>query len=539
LRQDDSLTVFLKEQNNASVPTLEYEYNDIKFEYGAFTGQLNQKVEFKTMLMGHEKLATAWTKESSYNYTNLWEGTYTFMVKARDKYGNESEWTSYRFRIKPPMARSLPALLVYFVLFMALLKTSVSLNARRLTKANQKLESIVRIRTAEIDAQKTEIEKQRFQLKKSNLELEKLSIVARETDNAIVIMDTDGNIEWVNEGFVKRYGYSLEECIASENKNIVHYSQNPLVLETIGNCVKNKKSYSYELLSRTKSGEKVWAHTTLTPIVNAKNSVSKIIAIDSDISRLKEAQSEIYQQKEEIESQRNMLSDLNATKDKLFSIIAHDLRGPLGTVINSTGMIVDNYELFDDVERKSLLFEIHKASFATYNLLENLLHWSRSQRGELRFKPEKVDLSLLVNEVIELLSVSTKKKEITISNFVEDGYFAYADENMLSSVLRNLLSNALKFTESKGSIEVKIEENNNFYIVSVKDTGIGMSLSAQQNLFQLDSFGSTPGTANEKGIGLGLMLANEFIQLNRGKIWLESELGKGSIFYFTIIKWNE
>jgi PAS domain S-box-containing protein len=538
-RLSDSTVVLINEQSDDNVITIDYNYNSLMFEFASFTGHIYSEPMFQTMLDGYDENPGNPTNEPRKYYTNLWEGTYTFKVRAIDVYGNYSDWISYRFRIKPPIHRSFPFIILYLFMVLGILHLSMKWHSRRLKRANIKLEAIVAQRTAEIDAQKREIDAQKQQLEITNRELEKLSIAVRETDNAILIMDTSGRIEWINEGFVKRYGYLPEEVLAGEKNNINDYTDNRTLPESIAYCIAHKKSVSYEALSRTKYKERLWAQTTLTPILDGQNNVVKIIAIDSDISRLKYAESEIYQQKEEIESQKNMLEELNATKDKFFSIIAHDLRGPIGTVINTTGMMVDNYPLLDEEERKTLLIEVHKASFATYNLLENLLNWSRSQRGELKFNPEKVEMSLIIAEVVELLLVTAKNKEVSIENTVIDEFFVYADENMISLVVRNLINNALKFSRKEGLIKIECQLREAEYIVSVSDSGIGMSEELQGKLFKLGSYISSPGTANEKGSGLGLVLSAEFIERNSGKIWCESKLNEGSIFRFSIPAYQE
>ncbi len=535
--KDSLLGHFVLKQPLEKIPYVQYQYNQFEFEYSAFAGNINQQIEFSTKLDGYDKKWSSWSGTDKRRYTNLFEGSYIFMIHTRDKYGNLSKNIVFRFRILPPWYRSIYALIFYVVLLVAIIRMIVYLFSLKLKKDNLYLEHQVRLRTIEIDSQRREIEKQSKFLRIANEELQKLSIVARETDNAVIIMNTNGDFEWVNEGFVKRYKYSFEECTQGEKGNISEFSLNPKVKNYIDKCLLGKKSVSYEFQSLTKNRDKIWAQTTLTPIFDESGEIVKIIAIDTDISKLKHAEAEIYQQKEEIETQRDELQKLNATKDRFFSIIAHDLRGPLGTVINSTGIILENYDLFDDEERKKLLTEIHKSSFVTYNLLENLLNWSRSQRGELKLHRERLDMTLLVSETIELLSVMAANKNIRLESKFSTDFFAYADENTVSAILRNLVSNALKFTQKGGLVSIDIKDFNGIYIlIEVCDTGMGIPKEKHEKLFRIDEQTTTLGTNNEKGTGLGLILCSELVQKNEGRIWLESEVNKGTTFFFTLLK---
>ncbi|MDM8536769.1 hybrid sensor histidine kinase/response regulator [Desulfobacterales bacterium HSG17] len=222
------------------------------------------------------------------------------------------------------------------------------------------------------------------------------------------------------------------------------------------------------------------------------------------------------------------------TKDKLFSIIAHNLRGPIGSLSSALEMISEEPDILSNEESTDFFKNLSVSVNGAYNLLENLLRWSSSQRGTIKYKPVKIDLGMLVDKNIELLSGIAKEKEINLFSDIENSNIAYADEDMLMIVIQNLISNALKFTSESGEVKVSLSVKDNFFKISISDTGVGINEEDQEKLFRLDEHFTTYGTANEKGSGLGLLLCKEFIEKNNGEIWVNSKQGSGSIFTFLL-----
>lgn len=236
----------------------------------------------------------------------------------------------------------------------------------------------------------------------------------------------------------------------------------------------------------------------------------------------------------EIKHKNSELAELNATKDKFFSIIAHDLKGPFSAILGFTELLVENQQTLSNEEKDTYLKNIYTTTKTTYQLLENLLNWARSQSGNIRLAPEAIQLRSLVNDVVDILEQAVKNKKINISNAVNPELTIYSDKNTLHTIIRNLISNAIKYTSTNGTITVKAQLKNNFVEVSISDTGVGMDEQTVQSLFNLTETISKTGTANEKGTGLGLVLCKEFVEKQKGKIWVESELGVGSTFYFNL-----
>ncbi|MBS4060708.1 MAG: hypothetical protein KG029_09935 [Bacteroidetes bacterium] len=232
------------------------------------------------------------------------------------------------------------------------------------------------------------------------------------------------------------------------------------------------------------------------------------------------------------------LNTANQTKDKFFSIIAHDLKNPFNVMLGLTELLYEDFGSFTPKEQKELLQTVGKSTRELYNLLENLLSWSMAQRGKIVYTTEKIDLSKIVNETVFLLTEQAKQKNIELQSAVSPGLAALADKNSISTVLRNFISNAIKFTPLGGSIIITSDDSEAMISISVSDTGVGISEENIQKLFRIDEQFKTTGTAKEKGTGLGLVLCSEFIQANGGAISVKSKLGKGSTFTFSLPKAN-
>lgn len=243
---------------------------------------------------------------------------------------------------------------------------------------------------------------------------------------------------------------------------------------------------------------------------------------------------ELHESLEEIKLLNENLSNLNAAKEKLFSIIAHDLRNPLFTILGFSDLLIKNADSFSTDQMVKCLHNIHDSTLHTYKLLETLLEWSRSQKGRLEFKPENVPVKNLIIDAIDITASIASKKNIDIDYTADKDLTVFVDKNMINTVLRNLLINAIKFTNRKGKIIINVQSQEKYTLFSVCDSGVGMNKENISKIFKITENVKTLGTENEKGTGLGLLLCKEFIETHKGKIWVESELGKGSKFYFTI-----
>jgi C4-dicarboxylate-specific signal transduction histidine kinase len=232
------------------------------------------------------------------------------------------------------------------------------------------------------------------------------------------------------------------------------------------------------------------------------------------------------------------LRELNATKDKFFSIIAHDMKSPFTSIIGYSNLISSEVRKKNYGAVGKYAEIIESSSWKAMNLLTNLMDWSRSQTGRMGFNPEFIDLCRLVNDVTDLLKDTAFQKSIAITNIIPQNFVVYADISMLNTIMRNLISNGLKFTDPGGKIEISGIRTDSESVISVKDNGIGIGSEDVEKLFRIETCHSTMGTKGEEGTGLGLLLCDDFIRKHGGKIWVESEKGKGSSFSFTLINKN-
>lgn len=240
------------------------------------------------------------------------------------------------------------------------------------------------------------------------------------------------------------------------------------------------------------------------------------------------------QTEEEIKLKNDELQKLNADKDIFMSILAHDLISPFNLILGYLDILANNLRKYEmDIIEKQIKIVNNSAQNAFY-LLEDILMWARSQSGKLSFEPREYNFKISCDKVVETLKPNANIKSITINVIETEKIIVFADSNMLNTILRNLISNAIKFTNNGGNINIYAKQNTSFITISVSDNGIGMDHEVLSKLFNITEMYSTIGTANEKGTGLGLLICKEFVEKHGGKIWVESELGKGSEFKFTL-----
>lgn len=263
---------------------------------------------------------------------------------------------------------------------------------------------------------------------------------------------------------------------------------------------------------------------SVSPILNITFLIFFLMMIISGVGYLL-----LLQEEKEIQIQK-LLDD----KNKFFSIIAHDLRGPFNGIIGLSELLLEKDNHVDNDQINKFIQLIHQSSKNTYSLLENLLTWAQSQTDSIKFSPEKLEIISVTDKTINLLSNIANNKNITIQSKIENKQYVFADQNMLETIFRNLVSNALKFTKTDGEVVISMAIVKNQILFSIKDNGIGIPPDKMSNLFTINNKYSTLGTNDETGTGLGLMLCKEFVEKHGGKIWVESETGKGSDFKFTI-----
>ncbi len=245
--------------------------------------------------------------------------------------------------------------------------------------------------------------------------------------------------------------------------------------------------------------------------------------------------------REELEKTNQKLRESNNTKDQMFSIISHDLLGPVGNIKESLEMIATDEVSMNEEDMKQFIKATWNSVGNAYALLENLLYWARNQQRRMVYNPKKLNLNTVVHDTYGLLQGVAKNKSIRLKTNLISEYEAFADKNAIKTILRNLISNAIKFTNPGGTIITTVKDHDDeLYLLSVSDNGVGMEPEKTRTLFEKkEKIEPKWGTSGEKGVGLGLVISKEFVEKNGGRVWVESNPGEGSKFYFTIPKYNK
>lgn len=277
-----------------------------------------------------------------------------------------------------------------------------------------------------------------------------------------------------------------------------------------------------------------WFQVTKVPFRDLRGQIAGLVGINHDVSDLKQAQEQLRAAHRELQQKNAELHELNASKDKFFSIIAHDLRSPFNSLLGFATLLLERIETADrDVLKKHTEMLLGSAE-RLFALLENLLTWSRIQRGLIQCEPQPLDLNYLAASTIELFHGTAEQKQVSLKSHICTHAWVEADYYMTTTIMRNLISNALKFTLPGGQIILSMQERDREVEVSVSDTGVGMAPEVVARLFRIDAHYTTPGTAGEQGSGLGLVLCHDLVKKNGGTIAVESESGKGTTFRFTL-----
>ncbi len=363
----------------------------------------------------------------------------------------------------------------------------------------------------------------------SELRFKQVSENAREW-----IWEVDGNgiFTYTSPVVKELLGYKPEEIVGKKHfYDFLKQEGKEILMQFAFELFAARKSFKdFVNINIHKDGREVILSTSGIPQFDNKENLLGYRGINVDITKRTQAEKEIHFKNEQ-------LIKLNAEKDKFFSIIAHDLRGPFSGFLNLTELMAGSTEVFSPAEFMKYSNLLNESARNLYKLLENLLEWAQVQKGAINFTPKDSDLSKMVSQSIETIFQRALQKRISIINEIVDTQKVYADEKMISTVLRNLLSNAVKFTRTDGKAIIKSEWLDNDIIeVSVEDNGVGIAEKDILKLFKIEEKVSSKGTDGESSTGLGLLLCKEFIEMHGGKIWVESELGKGSKFKFTLHK---
>ncbi len=343
------------------------------------------------------------------------------------------------------------------------------------------------------------------------------------------VIDKTGIIRSVNKAFCDIVKKRREELIG-KHYSIVYEENCRRDFAAKGEVNLNSKSVPvhYEKQLQLWDNSHVWLEV-INSFIEISDDENYLLSIFRDVGERKfgEEKMQIYLEE---------LKELNKSKDKFFSIVAHDLKSPFQGLLGLSEILIEDYSEMSDEQIVQYLKMIRMTTKDVYRLIENLLDWSRLQSGRMEYKTEKLNLHQICDGVFKLIRPTALKKNLQLHNSVPQSVSVYADMNMLNSVLQNLVSNSVKFSNEFGLITIASEEREDFYEIMIADTGVGMSEKDLSKLFKIDEHFSTKGTKDESGTGLGLLLCKELVEKHGGTIWTESTLGSGTKFHFTIPK---
>jgi len=364
------------------------------------------------------------------------------------------------------------------------------------------------------------------QLKK---ELCKYKAIVAGTPDVIMMTDgKDGNILEVNDACISVFGYKPEDLIGKKFEMLIDKKEKADGEEPEGE-IRMYDSVSERFVKK--------ADGSVVPMdlfVTVEDLCGQKVVLTNfrDVTERMEAENEIKRMNAELKA-------LNQTKDKFFSIIAHDLKSPFAGLLMLFDLLLDQKITVSEEDQLKMLTRLRESSKAVFTLIQNLLEWSLLNLNSIKINPEKVGINLVADEIIHLLKPVADSKEITLANEIEGELSGLIDLNSIKTVVRNLVSNSLKFTPRGGKITVSGKEDNDKIEIVVSDTGVGMKKEQMERVFTPGGNRSTKGTENEKGTGLGLVLCHELMVKNNGGVKVESEIGKGTAFTIFFPKYFE
>ncbi len=384
---------------------------------------------------------------------------------------------------------------------------------------------------------------------------------ALDEHDIVSIADVKGNITYVNDKFCEISGYCQDELLG-KNHRILKSDEHPRAFyRDLWRTIANGKPWHGEIKNFRKNGGFYWVKATIVPFLNKEGKPIRYVAIRTDITESKNAETTLRESKRELEEhvieldsskshlerQAAKLVELaeneamlgeklkyeSDVKDRFFSIISHDLKSPFTSLLGMTRIMSKMGGKLSKDKLIDYSASVNEAGERVFELLQNLLEWSRLQMEGGAFEPKVIALREVAQESVDILKPIALEKDIRLTNKVNTAA-AFADRDMTQAVIRNLIANSLKFTSPGGSVEVSSQTEGNGVRVTVTDTGAGMSADQAEKIFSLDQNTSTTGTAGEKGTGLGLPLCKDMLERNGGRIWVESKPGEGSRFHFTL-----
>ena len=341
--------------------------------------------------------------------------------------------------------------------------------------------------------------------------------------------DVMGRLTWMNEYAEKLTGLTAEEYLAAADfMSLLCYPEDLyLIKKKHIQSVRENRNIQFQARILHKDGTHFWVFISCGKIVDSEG---KMLGYKTIAHELQETKMEV----QELRKSLAVMQEINQSKTRFLSILSHDLRGPLSGIMDLSQLLSDNSTSLNQSEILEMLRIMNKSAQNTYHLLENLLEWSKIQGGCMAFQPTKLQVGKIVLDILSIYDEWMFDKSVVAMTEIPDDHSVMADNQMLQTIFRNLISNAIKFSRNGGKITISAEIREDVVLYSVKDDGIGMQGVLQQDLFRIDCKTNRKGTFGELSSGIGLHLCKEFVEKHHGKIWAESEEEKGSTFYFTL-----
>ncbi len=407
-------------------------------------------------------------------------------------------------------------------------------NERLIREQNILLEEKVAERTGELRQSNAQLQREISERKQAEETLRKLEMAIETTEVGITITDPEGRIVYINPADARNHGYTVEEALGQSAKIFAPPDEKRHRSTPSSSTDPQPSIWKRERFNSRKDGSVFPVELISTKIYAEDGAYLGRVTVCSDITEYTEAQDALLAAHHELQEKNAALQEMNASKDKFFSIISHDLRSPFTTLMGFAQMLEHNLDTYPPDEIRHRVNRIYTSAERLYTLLENLLTWSRLQRGLMAYEPEALPIQEVAADTLELFLSKAEEKQIRLTNTIWHDTHVYADHNMISTVIRNLVSNALKFTPEQGIVAVSAQHADNHVEIAVADTGTGIPHEDLSKLFRIDMQYTTFGTAGESGTGLGLVLCQELIEHNGGRIWVESQIERGTTFRFTL-----
>ncbi len=490
-----------------------------EFHYTALSLLAAEKARFRYQLQGIDRHMLAAGDLRAAYYTKLPPGHYAFKVTACN---NDGVWNTegavFKFYLQPFFHQTWWFFLLSGIGFIFIGLGILRFRTNKLENRKKELERLV--------VQRTE------QLANANIELKRLSIVASKTDNSVFIMDAQGNLEWVNEGCVRMQGVpglTMEELIKKLGVNILRASSNPDIKNLLTASIQEKRSVQYESHITNAAGEKKWLQTTLTPIFDDAGNLTKLVAIDSDISKIKAAE-------EALVAARTDAEQANHAKSEFLSRMSHELRTPMNSILGFAQLMESDERDPLSASHRESLHHILRGGRHLLSLINEVLDLARIESGRLMLSTEPVTVAPLVSETVSMIQPLAKARRILITNRVPatPAYQVLADPHRLKQVLLNLLSNALKYNREEGLVTIELAERPDRQLrLSVLDTGPGIPLDQQAMIFE-PFYRLGAERMLVEGSGIGLTISRKLTEVMGGFLGFTSTPSLGSCFFIDL-----